>query len=190
MIEVILPAVFFGLTGIQQDQWHQVLNKPVVVDKQEYVLARYHKKENNHLFGEHFSIVYDYKNKIIKGFVNLQVTENPTELPTTEEARAASDQFLKEFAPDLLKNREILWTKPHNEILKINQKDYVITGMKVKAINRKTGLYFWTIVNAEKKVYIFERDIRWIVFPGKRGTEKWLHDSYLAESDLAQQIQD
>lgn len=190
MLQIVLPAVFFSLTGVQSEQWHLVLEKKVIVDKQEYVLERYHKTENNHLFGEHFSIVHNPENKIIKGFVHLQITPNPAALPTKEAARSASHTFLQEFAPDLLENREILWIEPHDEILKIRQKDYTISGMKVKAIDRKTGLYFWTIVNAENKVYIFERDIRWINFPGKRGTEKWLHDSYLAENGLAKDIQE
>jgi hypothetical protein len=37
------------------------------------------------------------------------------------------------------------------------------------------------IVGADRKVMVFERDIRWMSFPGHRGTEKWLHDSWLAE---------
>ncbi len=29
---------------------------------------------------------------------------------------------------------------------------------------------------------VSERDISWITFPGHRGTEKWLHDSWLVEN--------
>ena len=37
------------------------------------------------------------------------------------------------------------------------------------------------VFGANDKVMVFERDIVWITFPGRRKTEKWLHDQWLME---------
>lgn len=41
------------------------------------------------------------------------------------------------------------------------------------------------IVGADERPVVFERDIVWISFPGKRQIEKWLHDSWLAKQSEA-----
>jgi len=51
----------------------------------------------------------------------------------------------------------------------------------VKMRNKQDGLWFWVIVGGDGQVIVFERDIYWISFSGRRRTEKWLHDSYLAK---------
>jgi len=50
--------------------------------------------------------------------------------------------------------------------------------MKVKIRNTADGRWLWVIVGSDRKVMAFERDVVWITFPGHRGTEKWLHDSW------------
>lgn len=37
------------------------------------------------------------------------------------------------------------------------------------------------IVGADREVMVFERDIVWANLEGRRQSEKWLHDSWLAE---------
>jgi hypothetical protein len=41
--------------------------------------------------------------------------------------------------------------------------------------------WFWLIVGADREVMVFERDIVWANLEGRRQSEKWLHDSWLAE---------
>lgn len=93
--------------------------------------------------------------------------------------------FLVRAAPDLLPGQEISWIAPHDETPQDagngDTETRTLTGMKVKMRNRADGRWMWVIVGADRRVMVFERDIEWISFPGHRGTEKWLHDSWLIE---------
>lgn len=189
MNNVILTAILTNasLFGFDENIWQKKFEKSVFVDKQKSEFLRFVRKDgkNAGLYGEHLSFVIDPKNQQIKSFVRLEARHKNSPLPSQEEAMQISNKFLQKIAPDLLQNRKILWVDKHDEIIEIISNDEKIqkniSGIKVKSRNTKTGLYFWTIVDANKEVYIFERDIKWIVFPGKRGTEKWLHDAWLDE---------
>ncbi len=164
------------------------LSMPVKVDGKTAVLTRFEKRsgENNGLYGEHISTVTTEDGRL-KGFVRMDlknVVADPKILPKPARAKAIADEYLAEVASDLLQDREILWVDLHEETLRISHgadsyQDVKVQGMKVKSRNTRTGLYFWVIVGADEEVMVFERDIRWIIFPGKRGTEKWLHDAWL-----------
>ncbi|EKV28150.1 hypothetical protein C882_1151 [Caenispirillum salinarum AK4] len=101
-------------------------------------------------------------------------------LPTVSRERAAevAEEFLLRHAPDLMDAREVLWIDAHPETVRVEGGETQVTGMKVKQRDTRTGLYFWVIVGGDGSVVTFERDIYWITFPGKRRTEKWLHDSW------------
>ncbi|KZM50669.1 hypothetical protein OA90_08530 [Labrenzia sp. OB1] len=107
------------------------------------------------------------------------------ELPSRDEARAIALNFLEDAAPDLLTSLKISWIEPHDETISFTRqgktRPVTLTGMKVKMQNRADGRWMWVIVGSNRRVMIFERDIVWITFPGHRGTEKWLHDSWLDE---------
>ena len=178
-----------SLLGTNDLDWQLRLRREVVVNSEPALLYRYERadKQNTGLYGEHLSFITTGENGLLKGFVKYTKEHQSEPLPTQEDALQISEDFLKQAAPDLLENRKVLWIEPHDEVIKIQNEsskmtqELTITGMKVKSLNTETGLYFWTIVDANRQVFIFERDIKWITFPGKRGTEKWLHDSYLAE---------
>ncbi|NPD16660.1 hypothetical protein HOY34_15815 [Xinfangfangia sp. D13-10-4-6] len=108
------------------------------------------------------------------------------DLPSREEAQAIAMDFLQKQAPDLLPGMKLNWVDPHDEPLRVTRngktENVTLTGMKVKMRNTADGRWFWVIVGADRKVMVFERDIHWISFPGHRGTEKWLHDSWLVEN--------
>ncbi len=135
--------------------------------------------------GENFSVVLD-ESGLLKGFVSYQEdTSDAKNLPDREQAERIARDFLKTHAPDLLQSMEVHWVKPHDEEIKVRQdggktKTVRITGMKVKCRNTKDGRWFWVIVSSAGKPFVFERDIVWINFPGMRKTEKWLHDSWIA----------
>lgn len=170
-------SLVLSSTDISSSEW-QIQNKRAVsVDGRSATLIRYSKAHNNHLHGEHFSTVITDDGTLL-GFVRLAIPHDNI-IISREEAQTASDKFLQTFAPDLLTNRKILWIEPHEETLEINGKAIAIRGMKVKSRNTKTGLYFWTIVDSNKQVFVFERDIQWLNLKSKRGTEKWLHDAWL-----------
>ncbi len=160
--------------------------RTAVVDGEAAELVRYERADgrNADLGGEHFSTVIADDGRL-KGFarIDLDLVRHP--LPTREEAQAIAMDFLREAAPDLLPGMRISWIDPHDEPLRVTRKgrteDLTLTGMKVKMRNQADGLWMWVIVGADRKVMVFERDIHWISFPGRRGTEKWLHDAWLVE---------
>lgn len=166
------------------------LRMSVTVDGKNAVLTRFEKQsgENSGLYGEHISTVTTVDGQL-QGFVRMDlknVVADPAVLPKPERAEAIANAYLTEVAPDLLQDRRVLWVDAHEETLRIRRgtddyQEIKVQGMKVKSRNTRTGLYFWVIVGADEQVMVFERDIRWITFPGKRGTEKWLHDAWLAK---------
>ncbi|WP_077962528.1 hypothetical protein [Ensifer adhaerens] len=160
--------------------------RTAVVDSEGAELVRYQRADgrNAALGGEHFStIIAD--NGRLKGFARIDLDLVDGQLPTREEAQAIAMDFLRKAAPDLLPGLRISWIDPHDEPLRVTRngraQDLTLTGMKVKMRNEADGLWMWVIVGADRKVMVFERDIHWISFPGRRGTEKWLHDAWLVE---------
>ncbi|WP_113553050.1 hypothetical protein [Rhizobiales bacterium] len=166
--------------------YREAARRTAVVDGEAAELVRYERADgrNAALGGEHFSTVIADDGRL-KGFarIDLDLVRHP--LPTREEAQAIAMDFLREAAPDLLPGMRISWIDPHDEPLRVTRKgrteDLPLTGMKVKMRNQADGLWMWVIVGADRKVMVFERDIHWISFPGRRGTEKWLHDAWLVE---------
>ncbi len=136
------------------------------------------------LGGEHFSTVIAPDGRL-KGFARMDLDLVGGDLPTREETQAIAMDFLREAAPDLLPVLDIGWIEPHDEPLRAARngrtENLTLTGMKVKMRNTADERWMWVIVGADRKVMVFERDIVWISFPRHRGTEKWLHDSWLAE---------
>ncbi|WP_199772836.1 hypothetical protein [Ensifer adhaerens] len=160
--------------------------RAAVVDGKGAELVRYERTDgrNAALGGEHFSTVVADDGRL-KGFARIDLDLVGGRLPTREEAQAIAMDFLREAAPDLLPGLRISWIDPHDEPLRATRngrtEDLTLTGMKVKMRNEADGLWMWVIVGADRKVMVFERDIHWISFPGRRGTEKWLHDAWLVE---------
>lgn len=166
--------------------YRETVRRAVTVDGEGAELVRYERTDgrNAALGGEHFSTVIA-DNGRLKGFARMDLDLVGGQLPSREETQAIAMDFLRDAAPDLLPGMKISWIEPHDEPLRVTHngrtEDLTLTGMKVKMRNSADGLWMWVIVGADRKVMVFERDINWITFPGRRGTEKWLHDSWLAE---------
>ncbi len=174
-IEAFMPAGY-----------REVTRRTVTVDGEGAELIRYERTDarNAALGGEHFSAVIA-DNGRLKGFARMDLDLVGGQLPSREETQAIAMDFLRNAAPDLLPGMKLSWIEPHDEPLRVTRngrtENLTLTGMKVKMRNGANGLWMWVIVGADRKVMVFERDIHWIRFPGHRGTEKWLHDSWLAE---------
>ncbi|WDG77680.1 hypothetical protein PUP68_19730 [Pseudomonas chlororaphis] len=159
--------------------------RQVTVDDEQGVLTRYVRTDgrNARLGGEHFSTLVS-DTGVLKGFANMSLDLVGKPLPSRERAEEVARLFLQQHAPDLIERMKISWIESHDEPLKVTHegREEVVTlsGMKVKARNLADGRWFWIIVGSDGKPMVFERDIVWITFPGKRKTEKWLHDSWLA----------
>jgi len=160
--------------------------RSVQSDGEDLILRRYVRSDNRNaqLGGEHFSTLHTPNGKL-KGFVNMTYDLVGKPLLSKDESEQIAREFLQQHAPDLLDNMELHWIDPHDEPIHISHlgqmQKVTLTGMKVKMRNKQDGLWFWVIVGGDGQVIVFERDIYWISFPGRRRTEKWLHDSYLAK---------
>ena len=166
--------------------YREAARRAVTVDGEAAELVRYQRTDgrNAALGGEHFSTVIAANGRL-KGFARIDLDLVGGALPSRDQAQAIAMEFLAQAAPDLLRSLKISWIEPHDEPLRIirdgRSEELTLTGMKVKMRNTADGRWMWVIVGADRKVMVFERDIVWITMPGKRGTEKWLHDSWLAE---------
>ena len=166
----------------------EVSRRPIRVDGESADLTRYERRDgrNRGLGGEHFSTVIA-SDGTLKGFAHLSLDLAGKPLPSRERSAQIARDFLQEAAPDLLPRMEVHWIAPHDEPIRVAHDDncetVTLTGMKVKARNLADGCWFWVIVGSDGRPMIFERDIVWITFPGRRQTEKWLHDSWLAQQE-------
>ena len=165
----------------------EAARRRVAVDDEPAELVRHQRTDgrNTGLGGEHFSTVIAADGRL-KGFARMDLDLVGGRLPSRTETRAIAMDFLKLAAPDLLPVLEVSWIEPHDEPLRVSRggktENLTLTGMKVKMHNRADGRWMWVIVGADRKVMVFERDIVWVTFPGHRKTEKWLHDTWLAEN--------
>jgi hypothetical protein len=166
--------------------YREAARRVVIVDGEQAELVRYERIDgrNASLGGEHFSVVAA-SNGRLKGFTRMSLDLTGGALPSREEAQGIAMEFLRDAAPDLLSVLKVSWIEPHDEPLAVARdgrtQKLKITGMKVKMQNTADGRWCWVIVGTDRKVAVFERDIVWVTFPGHRQTEKWLHDSWLAE---------
>ncbi|MDO5057570.1 MAG: hypothetical protein Q4E06_09630 [Lautropia sp.] len=161
-------------------------SRDVMVDGEPAILRRYERTDNRNkmIGGEHFSTIIS-KDGRLKGFANMSLDLTARPLPSREQSEQIARAFLEEYAPDLLPRMEISWIEPHDEPLQVLRDgkavEVTLTGLKVKARNLADGRWFWVIVGPDSKPMVFERDIVWVSFPGHRKTEKWLHDTWLAD---------
>lgn len=158
----------------------------VAVDGVQAALIRYQRADGRNAFlgGEHFSAVIAEDGRL-KGFARMDLDLLDAPLPAREEAEDVAMELLRAAAPDLLDVLAVSWIEPHDEPLRVEHgggaTDLRLSGMKVKMRNTDDGRWMWVIVGPGRQVLAFERDIVWITMPGRRKTEKWLHDSWLAE---------
>ncbi|MBT1154262.1 hypothetical protein J1C56_01510 [Aminobacter anthyllidis] len=158
----------------------------VEVDGESALLIRLERadKRNGGLGGEHFSAVVAPSGKL-KGFVRMDLALRGGALPSQDEAHDIAMRFLSDHAADLLPRHAVSFIAPHDEAIRADGESTALTGMKVKMRNLADGRWFWVIVGSDREVMVFERDIVWANLKGRRQTEKWLHDSWLAEQRKA-----
>ncbi|EPX76392.1 hypothetical protein [Salipiger mucosus] len=171
------------LSTLMPEGFAPVGQSPVSVDGRDAVLVRAEREtgRNAGLGGEHVSTV-EADGQLL-GYVRMtSAMAQPAELPSEETARSVAMSFLETHAPDLRQHHRVHWVAPHEETVTMDGETHTLTGMKVKMRATTTDrLWFWVIVGPGDEVMVFERDIYWITMPGRRRTEQWLHDSWLAE---------
>ena len=150
----------------------------VTVDGRSAVLYRRAKREDQ-VGGEHYSRLETETGQLL-GLMRMDRELVSDQLLDRDEALRLAQKFLSLNATDLLASRELHFVAPHTETFDVGGVTVDITGMKVKMRNTNDGLWFWVVLAATGEVITFERDIHWITRPGHRGTEMWLHDSWVA----------
>lgn len=141
---------------------------------------RYEKSngENNGLGGEHYSFTVDKASNKLLGFswMDQQFAAGQA-IPSKKRTAEISRNFFNRLEPGLADKLKNLWIEPHDEVIKVGEKEVTITGMKYKCYLQEEDNYAWVIVGPNDHIIVFEQGIKW---EGGRVTEKWLHDSWLA----------
>lgn len=172
------------LDTLLPDEFSPVRQAQVEVDGRRAVLTRAERESsrNDQLGGEHVSSVE--ADGALLGYVRMTLDmAQPAKLPSEDTAHTIAMSFLDRHAPDLRDSHRLHWIAPHSETITTGGEIRELIGMKVKMrATTPDRLWFWVIVGPSPEVMVFERDIYWINMPGKRRTEKWLHDSWLIEN--------
>ncbi|MGP3964929.1 hypothetical protein ACTWPT_54155 [Nonomuraea sp. 3N208] len=138
-----------------------------------------HQPDVYRLGGPHASLVLDGDGAIL-GYTRLAEQDDKAILPNAAASEQIALDFLRRVAPKHVSGLRVEWVDQHDE--KVTRPDgttATISGMKVK-MQHDSGLYTWVIVGADDSILTYERDINWDSSQGRRGTQMWLHDSWIA----------
>jgi hypothetical protein len=152
--------------------------KEVMHDDMVVELVRYAKSDERTLGGEHISFILN-KKEGLQGLMVMDASLQCGTLPTEDEAKQIACEFISWYAADLIDDLELKWIAEHEEVIQVDDKDLIITGMKVKCRIKSTGKFAWVIVGKNRQAITFERDIIWNYNMSERVTEKWLHDCWV-----------
>jgi hypothetical protein len=152
---------------------------------------RFHKENSQtSLGGEHFSCTISKEDHKLMGLMHLEDKFDTDSCIEEEKAKEIALKFLKDHAEDLIDTVEIRWIRPTRKIPIASPHDdgftlnsgKIITGMRVKLWANNNKTYAWVIVHPSGEVISFERDIIWNTLKRRRTTNRWLHDSWIKET--------
>jgi hypothetical protein len=179
---IAAPVMSEASMALVPSGFAKVSERSVTVDRARATLIRHERANgaNAGLGGEHTSFVLAPDGRL-KGFTRMDASLAGAPLPSRDSARAAALEFMRSHAPDLVATHEVHWVERHDEKVRTAAGEATVSGMKVKMRNTADRLWMWVIVGPGRQIVTFERDIVWITMPGRRGTEKWLHDAWVVE---------
>jgi hypothetical protein len=133
--------------------------------------------------GPHLTVVLDEED-VLLGYTRLApAADGSGSPPGGREAREAAGRFMSALDPAYAAGLSVDWVDRHDEeVTTADGTRAVVSGTKVKS-HHEDGLYSWVVVGAGGQVVTYERDIRWDSAEGRRGTEMWLHDSWITAYD-------
>jgi hypothetical protein len=138
-----------------------------------------HQPDEMRLGGPHATVVLDAEGTIL-GYTRLTEEDAGAALLDEAEAERHARNFLRELDPGYLEGLSVNFVQRHDEaITAADGTELTVSGMKVK-FHHDGGLYAWVIIGPDGRVLTFERDIAWDSGQGRRGTQMWLHDSWIA----------
>lgn len=128
------------------------------------------------------SVVFDAEGTVL-GFTRLAEPADGAKPPGDGESEEIALEFLDRVAPRYAEGLSVEWADRHDEIVTSAGGDAVtVSGTKVK-MHHDNGRYSWVVVGANGEILTYERDITWDSEQGRRGTQMWLHDSWIAARD-------
>ncbi|MEV0227125.1 hypothetical protein [Streptomyces sp. NPDC050704] len=134
------------------------------------------------LGGPHASVVVD-DNGTLLGFTSLDDRLAGADLPGADRSEWTALRFLRHAAPDHVDGLDVDWVDPHSEkVVRADGSTATVAGTKVK-MHHENGLYTWVVIAPDGDVLTYERGIAWDLDQGRRGTQMWLHDSWIAAHD-------
>jgi hypothetical protein len=158
--------------------WHVVDQRTGWHDETAVTVVRYEPDGTRNLGAQHVTAVMDGVGTIL-GYTQM-AADVPSRLPSQDAARAAAERWLAGYVPGYLRGLSVEWVDRHDERIRdAAGRERVVPGMKVKA-RHTSGLYAWVIVDGDGEVLTYERDVRWDGAAGRRGTQMWLHDAWVA----------
>ncbi|SDP02684.1 hypothetical protein SAMN04487905_101489 [Actinopolyspora xinjiangensis] len=159
--------------------WHPVQTRRESHDDRKVTVVRYQPHPERALGGEHVSVVIDDEDSLL-GYTRMTTTAAHRPLPDDADAERAAFEWLNGFAHEHAEKLTVQWIDRHDETIHDSAgTQYLISGAKVKT-RHSDGLYTWIIVDDRGEVITYERDIRWDRGAGRRGTEMWMHDRWVA----------
>jgi hypothetical protein len=179
-------AAFFDVAEVLQAAglsvpagWQAVDRRRASHDGRAVTVVRWAPGAERTLGGQHVSVVVDDLG-VLLGWTRMtpEVADRP--IPDAEQARAAAFGWLAGFASEHARALEVLWVRQHDETVRDDRGvRSLIRGAKVKT-RQADGRYTWVVMDGRDAVLTYERDVRWDGVAGRRGTEMWLHDSWVA----------
>ncbi|QDR81313.1 YcdB/YcdC domain-containing protein [Sporomusa termitida] len=143
---------------------------------------RFTKGENAQIGGEHFSFVVTANENLLLGVMWMDKQfEKGVELPSEEETAEIAREYITNVDPDLFSKLQVQWIAPHDETISVDGKEVTVTGMKYKCYIPAEKTYVWVVVGTGGEIITFERGLVWDSGLGRRGTESWIYDAWLAE---------
>ncbi len=158
--------------------WLPVATRHERHDDRPVTVVRYQAEAPARGGGEHVTVVLDEGGTLL-GYTRM-VAYATGALPDDDQAERQAMEWLRSFDADYAAGLTVSWIDQHDEtVTDAAGTERTISGVKVKT-HHESGLYAWIIVGADGQIITYERDIRWDSSAGRRGTEMWLHDTWIA----------
>jgi hypothetical protein len=159
--------------------WQVVDRRRAYHDERAVTVVRWAPGARRTLGGEHATMVVDDAG-VLLGWTRMSAEVADRPVPDSEQARAAAFGWLAGFAHEHARGLEVLWVRQHDETVRDDRgARLLIRGAKVKT-RQADGRYTWVVMDGRDSVLTYERDVRWDGAAGRRGTEMWLHDTWVA----------
>ncbi|MFF0446371.1 hypothetical protein ACFYT4_08120 [Streptomyces sp. NPDC004609] len=159
--------------------WRPVQVREDQHDDRSVTVVRYERGAQRTLGGEHITTVVDGEGTLF-GYTRMAPDAAASSVPSDETAEKAAFDWMERFVPEHSEGLSVQWVDRHDEEVRDRAgAKRTVSGAKVKS-RHDNGLYTWVIVDDKGEVITYERDIRWDDSQGRRGTQMWLHDKWIA----------